>query len=313
MTRIALSVLALALLPSALAFRNTSPFYLFSTTSHSLAGRSSEIEKSDALLDDLKNVLADCATRNYIVVRQEGVSSTDYSDERAAPFLRTFYYRLFEQYSYSMDVSEVVGIVEAAPLAKQLSSQCNAQHVQLDLLRAHALAYSSTDHQTNAVLETGDFPQVNKDAAQVVEITFPSPGMVDRTDNLAAFDAHLNKIVDAYTDSDDYTILYTTTPREPDIEATYKHAEGYEMENPFGDSVQMELKRDVTFHKRAPINKTPGLFEKYQFFNPGIFAGLVAFVPLFLILTFGLKSIASLEVSYFAFSKEMGPAAQRKQ
>jgi hypothetical protein len=31
------------------------------------------------------------------------------------------------------------------------------------------------------------------------------------------------------------------------------------------------------------------------------------------ILTVGLKALASLEVSYGAFDKEMGPAAQKKQ
>jgi hypothetical protein len=85
------------------------------------------------------------------------------------------------------------------------------------------------------------------------------------------------------------------------------------MEDPFGEAMQMELKRDLGLHERAPRNRSPGLFEKYQYFNPGIFLGLLAFFPLFLVLTVGMKAIASLEVSYFAFSKEMGPAAQRKQ
>ena len=75
----------------------------------------------------------------------------------------------------------------------------------------------------------------------------------------------------------------------------------------------MELKRDTAaVHRRATKGKkTGGLFERYQYLSPGLFMGISATIPLFLILYFGLSSLASLEVSYFAFSKEMGPTAQR--
>lgn len=83
------------------------------------------------------------------------------------------------------------------------------------------------------------------------------------------------------------------------------------MEHPFDEAVQMELKRDLSSHKRA-TSKEGGLFERYQYFTPPIFMGFVAIAPLFLIIFVGLRALSSLEVSYFAFSKEMGPAAQRK-
>lgn len=85
------------------------------------------------------------------------------------------------------------------------------------------------------------------------------------------------------------------------------------MEDPFGEAVRMELKRDTTSARRADKRDDGGLFEKYQFFTPGIFMGFSAMVPLVLILGIGLRAIANLEVSYFAFSKEMGPTAQKKQ
>jgi len=85
----------------------------------------------------------------------------------------------------------------------------------------------------------------------------------------------------------------------------------YEMEDPFGGVAQIELKRDFTAHKRAASDEG-GLFERYQYFTPGLFMGLIAVLPLFSIVFVGLRALSSLEVSYFAFSKEMGPAAQRK-
>lgn len=45
----------------------------------------------------------------------------------------------------------------------------------------------------------------------------------------------------------------------------------------------------------------------------GIFMGLVVAIVLLSILGAGIRGLASLEVSYGAFDKEMGPAAQKKQ
>ena len=87
------------------------------------------------------------------------------------------------------------------------------------------------------------------------------------------------------------------------------------MEDPFGEAVHMELKRDTAAHRnrRAKAKTEGALFERYQYFSPGLFMGISASIPLFLILLVGLRAISNLEVSYFAFSKEMGPTAQKKQ
>ena len=117
--------------------------------------------------------------------------------------------------------------------------------------------------------------------------------------------------------SRDYTVIYITSP-QTESQAKAQLADEqytYEMENSFGESVQMELKRDLSSHiKRANASSTEGgLFERYQYFTPGLFMGFAAIVPLFLILLVGIRALTSLEVSYFAFSKEMGPQAQKKQ
>lgn len=48
-------------------------------------------------------------------------------------------------------------------------------------------------------------------------------------------------------------------------------------------------------------------------YQTGIFTALVAASILISILYVGLLGVASLEVPYGAFDKEMGPAAQKKQ
>jgi hypothetical protein len=45
----------------------------------------------------------------------------------------------------------------------------------------------------------------------------------------------------------------------------------------------------------------------------GLFMGLLVGFILLSILSVGLSAIGSLQVSYGAFDKEMGPAAQKKQ
>lgn len=46
--------------------------------------------------------------------------------------------------------------------------------------------------------------------------------------------------------------------------------------------------------------------------TPAIFMGLMVSFLLFMILYVGITAVASLQVSYFAFSKEMGPSGQKK-
>lgn len=103
----------------------------------------------------------------------------------------------------------------------------------------------------------------------------------------------------------------------------------------------MGIKRDFGVHgKRAgdDANVTlpdAPLFEKYQYFTPGtssplingsrrlgfeclltmgvgIFMGLIVILPLFMILYIGISAVGSLQVSYAAFDREMGPQAAKK-
>ena len=102
------------------------------------------------------------------------------------------------------------------------------------------------------------------------------------------------------------------------------------MEDDYPSSLHIDLKRDLEHHARQSDDANPQdglpLFEKYQFLSPrkshhtqeqidwrlicftAIFMGLTVSIVLLLILSVGLRAISGLEVSYMAFSKEMGPA-----
>lgn len=109
------------------------------------------------------------------------------------------------------------------------------------------------------------------------------------------------------------------------------------MDEPYPSALHQDLRRDIKYEplkSNSSHNMQDGLplFEKYQFLTPGklaviwydvdlnlanktrsgIFMALTVSLLLLVILWVGVSAIAGLEVSYMAFSKEMGPAAQNK-
>lgn len=78
----------------------------------------------------------------------------------------------------------------------------------------------------------------------------------------------------------------------------------------------MEMKRASAYPRASPkttqSNSKAPLFEKYQFFTPGLFMGIMVSLVLLAILSVAITAVSSLQVSYGAFDKEMGPSAQKK-
>lgn len=125
----------------------------------------------------------------------------------------------------------------------------------------------------------------------------------------------LGQFIVGQAKSQDYTVIYITSPQNESQANAQRQQEqyAYEMAASYPDGVQMELKRDLSAHTKRANATEGGLFERYQYFTPGLFMGFAAIIPLFLILLVGIRALTSLEVSYYAFSKEMGPNVQRRQ
>ena len=82
------------------------------------------------------------------------------------------------------------------------------------------------------------------------------------------------------------------------------------------NALRVQQRRDSSFEenkKNSTIVDHRPLFEKYQFFTPGLFMGLLVTLLLLSILFVALRAISSLEVSYAAFEKEMGPQKNKAQ
>lgn len=71
--------------------------------------------------------------------------------------------------------------------------------------------------------------------------------------------------------------------------------------------------RNTSSFLRVRTSETSTPITLHLTATTGIFMGVSVSIVLFLILYVGVTAVAGLEVSYYAFSKEMGPAAQKKQ
>jgi hypothetical protein len=85
-------------------------------------------------------------------------------------------------------------------------------------------------------------------------------------------DLYFASVIDTIP-SQNYTVLYTTTPPAPAPNQPASEASRYEMETPLVEATHLDLKRDVDVgpgqsHGNQTIVDGP-LFEKYQFLSPG--------------------------------------------
>lgn len=279
MTRTLVGALALAVAPSALAFRNTSPFFLFSTADVLLPNAHDAVANAVTVTSGVVEALKHCPTQSYLIVEQHGVSAADYLDATVSPHLSQYMRGNHDAVRSTFSMNDVVDRMDADALYAQIQSACapkGGANLQVQRLGAPT-SNRKHDLQTNdATLE--DAIRNSKTA--------------------------------------DFTVIYITTPRAKygstlPLEAD-RHPH-YDIENPFSEAVHMELKRDYSSTATSANSTNSGLFERYQYFTPGLFMGFAAIIPLFFILLVGVRALLSLEVSYFAFSKEMGPNAQKKQ
>ncbi|KAK5721443.1 hypothetical protein LTR17_014563 [Elasticomyces elasticus] len=128
-----------------------------------------------------------------------------------------------------------------------------------------------------------------------------------------------DNILDDLLQGLDAVFIYTGTAPAASSRLSTEDDLPYEMDEPY-PTLHTDLKRDTrTYHVQRASNSTTSnpqsglpLFEKYQFLSPALFMGLTVSLILFFILYVGVSAIAGLEVSYAAFSKEMGPQGQNK-
>ncbi|KAK3327501.1 BIG/ATPase V1 complex, subunit S1 [Cercophora scortea] len=260
------------------AFSDSSPFVLFSTAELAPTPNDAQLQTSVQAIASAKEALSSCPTTRYIIVSQPNVHAADLRDSSGAGCNMHNLCRAIASDSVKgrFSVAEVIGQISSEPMKQFLTTNCKEKGKTAIIER----------------VELRHLPPVKEESK--------------RAEILADNDHELGQLFE--TLSGEYTVILVSDPNE---------FKAYEPE--FAEPVHMDLKRQSSdspvFVGRRADDATDNrpLFEKYQFFTPGIFTALLALIIILSILTVGLKALASLEVSYGAFDKENGPAAQKKQ
>ncbi|KAK4861072.1 hypothetical protein LT330_003988 [Penicillium expansum] len=273
------------------AFRDTSPFFLASTSE--VLTNSAYIQTGTSLLEHLASSLSTCPSDYYVVVYQPGVHSSDFSTRKSAPRLGAKMLGKDSSIRSKMSINEVAGLVEPKEIKSLLETKCKAQTTAVDA-------------------SSGSYPSSFEKGPRIIDVEFPMLSLdSNRAQQLSEFDGFLADVIERLPSSSKYTILYITSPREfPETDSVIYEASG----DSYQDSLHMELKRDYSAHASAsnPSSNSTSLFEEYQYFTPGIFMGLMATFLFLAILYIGIGALSSLEIPYAAFEKDTSAAVQKK-
>ncbi|ESZ94597.1 hypothetical protein SBOR_5008 [Sclerotinia borealis F-4128] len=279
------------------AFKDTSPFLLFSSSElpPSMQIESQELDTTSSILRNTKSFLSTCPSDVYIIIQQPALAVSDFSALDSIPHMKAAISDSRVKATYS--VTDV--IYEGGNLAEEL-----AEHIE-------ASCGKKVERRNNVGLESADG---NANGVIVSNFNALSTEKVSRAEELNDQDVMLNSVFyEHLSRGPEYTVIYTTTPLGSVLQQDEPELPIYNAE--FDATAHIDLKRDFRIKSDNSTNAhdTRPLFEKYQYFTPGIFMGLVVGIIFLSILYVGLSAVSSLQVSYGAFDKEMGPSAQKKQ
>ncbi|KAJ5242410.1 uncharacterized protein N7469_000737 [Penicillium citrinum] len=276
------------------AFRDTSPFFLASTSE--LLTNSAYIKTSASLLDDITSSLATCPSDYYVVVYQPGVHSSDFSTRKSAPRLGAKVMGKDKSIRSKMSVNEVAGLLDRKDIKSVLQEKCKAQTTAIDG-------------------SSGEYPSYFESGPRIIDVEFPMLSLgSDRANQLSDNDGLVSDIIERIPSNSKYTLLYVTSPREfPETDSVIYESDG----GSYQDSIHMDLKRDYSSYDSSSddskSDRRSSLFDEYQYFTPGIFMGLIAFFIFILITYIGVSALGSLQVPYAAFEKDTSAAVKKQQ
>jgi len=272
------------------AFQISSPFLMLSTKPSTTDFKSAIISTADKVTDAILETVGDCAQSKYFIVRQPGLTLADLQSDASSSISTWADSAKYEQ---RVEIPSVMRYIGAESLVDEIASRCGATRDESRVLAEPLQIYTSEE----------------KEVTFVTLPSLPAREAHKRTEGLKSLYDILEKSSPKLTN--DYMIILVSAP------STGEPAESvYEMDEPYPSAMHQGLKRDIKYEPLKSGNRSMQdglpLFEKYQFLSPGIFMGLTISLLLFVMLWIAVSAIAGLEVSYMAFSKEMGPAAQNK-
>ncbi|KAF2725466.1 hypothetical protein K431DRAFT_309105 [Polychaeton citri CBS 116435] len=302
-------IVATALLGAASAFKDASPFFMLSSDviTQDLP-TSVQIDSASNVEAAVKSLVASsCGSyQHFLFLHQDGLTAADFKQSpHVMPHLNKRMARDDKEVS-KVEISNVIGSQDALRLQEYVVEACSG--------------FDSKNLKRSATKL--EFAQYKSDGGRQETSYYrfaPEQGK-EMDKQLAAHDEKVEEILKSFdTAKESWILIYTSSPP-----ASVSIDEGsvYEMDEPYPSSFHQDLKRanpelaqrsDVSAQESLDnLDQNVPLFEKYQYFTPGLFMGLFASFFLLIPVYIGVSALANLEVSYMAFSKEMGPAAQNK-
>ncbi|CAD6499846.1 BgTH12-03952 [Blumeria graminis f. sp. triticale] len=263
------------------AFQDASPFLLFSASpSYENLEKypQQQLQSRTKVLDTTKAVLSDCSSDVYFIFSKESLSAQDFS-----------------KWAPSIDQAFSNPRVSSRPLVSE------------------AVGLKSRDGE-----ELVRFLEENCASTRLDEVSLSSIEEKDKARNLVALkqldeeiganDTLFANLLERIADGKKYTLVLISTPsfndKPKDLQEDY-----------LSNLPHTELKRQIEAraHNISANADMRPLFEKYQYLSPGLFIGIMVSILLLIILGVGIRAIASLEVSYGAFEKDLIQVAAKKQ
>merc|ERR1712093_385277 len=246
----------------AAAFKDTSPFVMFSDSKLPQDLNTAQLQTSSSILASAKAHLSTCPSQIYYILTQPSLLASELSTH--APHLKNAVES--DSVMGRLAVNEVVGlkVEDAEELIRVLERECGA-----------VVSSGEGEGKSVIVRKSGEGIEGERE---------------ERSRMVEDFDSTLYSLLQGLSSGPKYTVILLSTPA-----TNVSPAQAVVSER----------------NESGVVDRRP-LFEKYNFLSPGLFMGLLVTLLLLAILSVGIGAISSLEVSYGAFDKEMGPAAQQK-
>ena len=207
-----------------------------------LSNSDKALASAETVTTEISNILSSCASDHYIIVKQSGVSATDYKSLKRASALR-------DEIKSTAFVRDVIGTVDTRQWRQLLHDQCGAEVLHIDTPMEAIQAYQGMP--------------------KVIDITFPAPSPRWTREDLQHNDAILATLMESLRKTN-YTVLWTTTPP---VDSTGEPATEYDMEDGTQELLHTGLRRDLASglqRRETNVTLVDGpLFHRYQFFTPG--------------------------------------------
>ncbi|RKF55662.1 putative atp-synthase s1 [Golovinomyces cichoracearum] len=260
-----------------------------------------QVASRDHVLKTTELFLSECPSDAYLILLQPSISASQLSNKSSQ-------IRQLSKNNHvktQLSVRDTVGlkIEDGIRILRYLETNCGSKGVvgwPLDDIMGH----KESDKSLTVLNRLEDNEIISGSRSKILERI--NINLIDYSDNSPVYDK-----LRSFMRLANYTLILLTTPK-------------YAQENvlPIDEFQNMpshvELRRGLAArgHVISSNADLRPLFEKYQFFNPGylgLFAGIMISIILLSILSIGIRAISSLEVSYSAFEKEMGPEKQKIQ